>query len=66
VVLIERDLYIVPIFQLSLYIFAEDAISKRRKLLNSSSLYHERFRPSNKRPNPLTYGHDVLQITCIR
>jgi len=35
------------------YILAGDAISERRKPINSSSLYYKRFRPSNKRTNPL-------------
>jgi hypothetical protein len=45
-----------------LYKFAGGAISGRRKPLSSSNLYYERFRPSNKRPNPLAYGQSVLQF----
>jgi hypothetical protein len=51
-----------PLSSVGLYIFAGDAISKRRKPLNSSSLFNEGFRPSNKRPNPLAYGHPLLEF----
>jgi hypothetical protein len=48
--------------RVGLYIFPGVSISERREPLNSSSLYYERFRPSNKRPNPLVYGQSVLQF----
>jgi hypothetical protein len=59
-VLVEYLLY--QLFSVGLYIFAGGAICERRKPLNSSSLCYERFRLSNKRPNPLADGHSLLQF----
>lgn len=62
VAFMEHGLFGVRIVQSCSIYIRRDTITDSRKPLNISSLYYESFRPSNKRPNPIVYGHSVLQL----